>query len=297
MKPSRRMIFLFLLPAMILYGLFFLLPAVRAFYYSAFDWSGFGEDMTFVGLQNYVKLLTNDPVFWQSLGNTLKILIVGGACVFTLAFLLASMLNSIPKGKKFFRAMIFMPNVIAVIALTTMWSFAIYSPTTGILPRMFKLLGWESAANYLWMSADHIFWSMLIAIIWIEIGFYVVLLLAGMDKIPAEYYEAARIEGANQWKQFWNITLPLMWDVVTIAVVLWSISAIKVFEFPYAFMGPTTNSNVYTVGVYLYVMGFGKRDPIYQLGYATAIGVIMLGLVIIASLVIRRVMRRDVIQY
>lgn len=297
MKPSRSMITMFLLPAMVLYGAFFLLPAVRAFYYSLFNWSGFGEGMDFVGLQNYVKLLTNDPVFWQSLGNTLKILIVGGVAVFTLAFLLASMLNSIPRGKKFFRAMIFMPNVIAVIALTTMWAFAIYSPITGFLPNLFKTLGMERAASFLWMSAEHIFWAMLIAIIWIEVGFYVVLLLAGMDKIPAEYYEAARIEGASQWKQFWTITLPLMWDVVTIAVVLWSISAIKVFEFPYAFMGPTTNSNVYTVGVYLYVMGFGKRDPIYQLGYATAIGVIMLGLVITTSVIIRRVMRRDVIQY
>ncbi len=291
------MIILFLLPATLLYAFFFLLPAARAFYYSAFDWSGFGEEMDFVGLQNYVKLLTNDPIFWQSMGNTLKILFVGGAAVFTLAFLLASMLNSIPRGKKFFRAMIFMPNVIAVIALTTLWAFAVYSPITGMLPNIFKALGMERAASFLWMSADHIFWSMLIAIIWIEVGFYVVLLLAGMDKIPVEYYEAARLEGANQWKQFWSITLPLMWDVVTIAVVLWSISAIKVFEFPYAFMGPTTNSHVYTVGVYLYVMGFGKRDPIYQLGYATAIGVIMLFLVVVVSTLIRRVMRRDVVQY
>jgi ABC-type sugar transport system permease subunit len=88
-----------------------------------------------------------------------------------------------------------------------------------------------------------------------------------------------------------------MWDVVTIAVVLWSISAIKVFEFPFAFMGPTTDSHLYTMGVYLYVMGFGKRDPIFQLGYATAIGVIMLFLVLVTSVVLRRIMRRDVLQY
>lgn len=297
MKTNLRLVALFLLPASLLYLVFFLAPAGWAFYYSAFDWSGFGEAMDFVGFKNYVRLMTTDPVFWQSLGNTLKILFVGGITTFTLAFLLAVMLNSGIKGKRFFRALIFMPNVIAVIALTTLWAFAIYSPTTGVIPNTFAALGMESASKFLWMSADNVFWSMLVAIVWIETGFYVVLLLAGMDKIPTEFYEAARIEGANLWHQFWHITLPLMWDVVTIAVVLWTISAIKVFEFPFAFMGPTTDSNLYTVGVYLYVMGFGKRDPIFQLGYATAIGVLMLLLVVVASLVIRRLMRREVIQY
>lgn len=297
MKTNIRLVVLFLLPASLLYLSFFLAPAGWAFYYSAFDWSGFGEAMDFIAFKNYVRLMTTDPVFWQSVGNTMKILIVGGIATFTLAFLLAVMLNSGIKGKKFFRALIFMPNVIAVIALTTLWAFAIYSPTTGVIPNTFAALGIERAADFLWMSADHVFWSMLIAIVWIETGFYVVLLLAGMDKIPMEFYEAARIEGATMWHQFWSITLPLMWDVVTIAVVLWTISAIKVFEFPFAFMGPTTDSNLYTVGVYLYVMGFGKRDPIFQLGYATAIGVLMLLLVVVASLVIRRIMRREVVQY
>lgn len=297
MKTNKRLVALFLLPAGLLYLTFFLAPAGWAFYFSAFDWSGFSEAMTFVGLKNYVRLFTTDAVFWQSLANTLRILVVGGLATFSLAFLLAVMLNSGIKGKKFFRALIFMPNVIAVIALTTLWAFAIYSPTTGVIPNFFKLVGLTGPSKYLWMSANHVFWSMLIAIIWIETGFYVVLLLAGMDKIPMEYYEAARIEGANMWHQFWGITLPLMWDVVTIAVVLWTISAIKVFEFPFAFMGPTTDSHLYTMGVYLYVMGFGKRDPIYQLGYATAIGVLMLALVVVASTVIRRIMRRDVVQY
>ena len=297
MKSSPRLIVLFLLPAGLLYSAFFLLPAGWAFYYSAFDWSGFGESMDFVGFKNYIRLFSTDPVFWQSVGNTIRILVVGGIATFGLAFLLAILLNSGIKGKKFFRALIFMPQVIAVIALTTLWAFAIYSPTTGVIPNAFAQFGMERASEFLWMSADNVFWSMLIAIVWIEVGFYVVLLLAGMDKIPLEYYEAARLEGAHMWHQFWHITLPLMWDVVTIAVVLWSISAIKVFEFPFAFMGPPTDSNLYTMGVYLYVMGFGKRDPIFQLGYATAIGVIMLALVLVTSVVLRRIMRRDVHQY
>ncbi len=297
MKPRKRLIISFLLPAGLFYLIFFLIPAAWAFYFSAFDWSGFSNDMTFVGFGNYVKMLTRDPIFWKSLGNTAKILFVGGAATFILAFLLAILLNSGIKGKKFFRALIFLPNVIAMIALTVMWAFVIYSPTSGVLPNFFKLIGWEAGANFLWMSSNNVFWSMVVAIVWISVGYYVVLIMAGMDKIPNEFYEAAQIEGANIFQQFQKITLPLMWDVITISVVLWSISAVKVFEFPFAFMGVGEDPNLYTLGVYLYIMGFGKRMPIYQLGYATAIGVFTLVIVILISVGIRRLMNREIIQY
>lgn len=297
MKINTRMIILFLLPASLFYLIFFLIPSVWAFYFSAFDWSGFSSEMKFVGFQNYVRMLTNDAIFWHSFGNTVKILFIGGAITIGLAFFLAVLINSGIKGKKFFRGLIFLPNVIATIALTTMFAFAIYSGRSGFITNFFKLIGWEAGANYLWMSSEHAFWSMLIAIIWISVGYYVVLLLAGMDKIPTEFYEAARLEGANLFQQFFSVTLPLMWDVVTISIVMWSISAIKVFEFPFAFMGFSEDPSLYTIGVYLYVMGFGKRQPIYQLGYATAIGVFMLLFVILIAWLIRRVMRRELFQY
>jgi len=296
-KPKISLIILFLLPAGLLYLIFFLVPSIWAFYYSAFDWSGFTAEMKFVGLANYVRMITRDKLFWSSFGNTVNILFIGGGATIGLAFFLAMLINSGIKGKKLFRALIFLPNVIATIALTTMWSFAIFSNRSGIPTAFFKLIGWQAGAKYLWMSSDHIFWSMLIAIVWISVGYYVVLLLAGMDKIPTEFYEAARLEGAGQYQQFTLITLPLMWDVVTIAIVLWSISAIKVFEFPFAFMGFSEDPSLYTIGVYLYVMGFGKRQPIYQLGYATAIGVFILLFVILIVLIIRRLMRREVYQY
>jgi ABC-type sugar transport system permease subunit len=291
------LIILFLLPAGLLYLVFFIVPSIWAFYYSVFDWSGFSAEMIYVGLANYVELLTRDQMFWHSFNNTLIILFIGGGITIGLAFFLAVLINSGIKGKKIFRALIFLPNVIATIALTTMWSFAIFSNRSGMLTNFFKLIGWKIGAKYLWMSSDHVFWSMLIAIVWISVGYYVVLLLAGMDKIPTEFYEAARLEGAGLFQQFVTVTMPLMWDVVTISVVMWSISAIKVFEFPFAFMGFSEDPSLYTIGVYLYIMGFGKRQPIYQLGYATAIGVLMLLVVIILALLIRRLMKREVYQY
>ena len=221
MKTRKRLIALFLLPASLVYLVFFLVPTFWAFYYSAFDWSGFGQNMKFIGLGNYKQLFL-DPIFILSLKNTLFILVVGGIIVFALAFLLTVLLNSGIKGKKFFRAMIFLPNVIATIALTTLWAF-IYNPTFGLLNSFFKLIRWTAGAKFTFTSMDHIFYAMLVALIWIEVGFYLILLMAGMDKIPAEYYEAAKIEGANQWNMFTAITLPLLWDVISVGTVLFTI--------------------------------------------------------------------------
>jgi ABC-type sugar transport system permease subunit len=295
MKVRKRMIFLFLLPAGILYLAFFLIPAVWAFYFSAFDWSGFGASKTFIGLKNYQELM-GDRVFIQSFSNTMKILFLGGVVTFLVAFLMTVLFSVGIRGKKFFRAMIFMPNVIATIALTTLWAF-IYNPKFGLLNGLLTALGFEKLGKTLWTANDKVFYAMLVALIWIQVGFMVVLLLAGADKIPFEYYEAAKIEGANAVQMFFKLTVPLMWDVITISVVFWSIWALKVFEFPYAFFGITPPTQIYTVGIYLFVMGFGKRDPIYRLGYATAIGVLLLLAVIIVILVLRRVMRREIYEY
>jgi ABC-type sugar transport system permease subunit len=295
MRVRKQLIFLFLAPTTLVYLVFFLLPTLWAFYYSMFNWSGFTPDMTFIGFKNYADLLT-DKLFWLSLTNTLKILFLGGIIVFPLAFVMTILINADIRGKKFFRAMIFLPNVIATIAITTMWAF-IYNPRFGLLNGFFKIIGLTQWSKILWMSSEHVFSSMMIAIIWIYVGFLLVLLKAGIDKIPYELNEAAKIEGANSFQLFFYVTLPMIWDVISVAIVLWSIFAIKVFEFPYAFNGIEPNREIYTVGIYLYIMGFGKRDPIYRLGYATAIGVILLICVIIIVLLLRRILRRDALQY
>jgi ABC-type sugar transport system permease subunit len=295
MRISNRVIIMFLLPATALYFVFFLLPTFQALAYSLYDWRGFGDNMEFIGLQNYTELL-NDRVFWLSMGNTLAILLVGGLVIFGLAFIMTMMISSGIRGRKFFRAVIFLPNVIAIIALTTLWGY-MYTPRNGLLAAVFDLVGLTELANFPWLGPDSIFGAMMVAIIWIEVGFYLVLLLAGVDKIPQDYYEAAKLDGAGQFQQFWKITVPLLWDVIAIGMVLWSIHALKIFEFPFSFTGLEPNVNSYTVGVYLYILGFGQRQPIYRLGYAAAVGVMLLLVVVLIVLVIRRLMRREVIQY
>jgi len=139
MKVSRSFIAAFLLPATLLYLIFFLVPTFQTFYYSLFDWSGVGQNMTFLGLDNYKELL-GDHLFRLSMKNTLLILFIGDAIVFGLAFMFTAMLNSDLRGRGFFRAVIFLPNVVATIALTTLWAY-IYNPRFGMINSFFKMIG------------------------------------------------------------------------------------------------------------------------------------------------------------
>jgi ABC-type sugar transport system permease subunit len=287
----RRMILGFLAPALLLYLGLLVWPTIQAFYLSFFQTSGFSQERTWVGFGNYMQLMA-DGTFWLSVKNMVLILVVGGVAVFGFAFLFTVLINSGLWGKKLFRALIFMPNVIAAIALTTFWSF-VFTPRYGLLTNLLKAMGLSSIASFPWTAPENIVWSMMVGLVWISTGFYTILILAGADKIPKDIFEAARLEGASNRQMFRYITLPMIWDVIAITLVLWMIGTIRVFEFPYAFGGPNIDQNLYTPAIYLYIMGFGQRAPIYQLGYATAIGVAMFIMTVVAVVIVRIVSRRD----
>lgn len=291
----RRMVVAFLAPALILYLGLLILPALQAFYISLFKTSGFGDTPLWVGLGNYTRLAT-DPIFWRALRNMSLIMIVGGVATFGLAFVFTMLLNSGLWGKKLFRALIFLPNIIAVVAITTFWSF-VFMPRYGLLTSVLKALGLSSLASISWTAPENVFFAMMVGLVWISAGFYTILILAGADKVPADMYEAARLEGASTFQIFRLITLPMIWDVILITLVLWSIHAIKIVEFPYAFGGPNIDQNLYTPAIYLYIMGFGQREPVYALGYSTAIGVALFFLTLVTIVLLRFVFKRERVEY
>ncbi len=291
----HRMIFLFLAPALVLYLGLMILPAIQAFRLSFYSTTGFGDEPVWVGFGNYIRLW-NDPIFWRATGNMLVILFVGGFAIFGLAFLFTMLLNTGMRGKKLFRALIFLPNMIAVVAVTTFWSF-VFTPRYGLLSNLLKGLGLDSLAGTAWTAPENVLWAMLVGLVWVSAGFFTILVLAGADKIPQDMFEAARLEGASTFQIFRYVTLPMMWDIVTIAVVLWAIQAVKITEFPYAFGGPNIDQNLYTPAIYLYIMGFGQREPVYALGYAAAIGVALFVFTIITVLSLRLLMKREQLEY
>jgi len=294
-KDRKKIVLPFLLPAAVVYLVFFIYPTIRALIVSLYDWSGFTPDRTYIGLDNFQELI-HDDVYWQTLINTLIILFVGGVLVFGIAFFFTGVLSSGIRGKKVYRAVIFFPNVVATIALTTLWAF-IYNRNFGLLNGCLQMIGFEELGSTTWTSPNLIMWAVLIALVWIYVGFYVVLLLAGVDKISPELFDAAKAEGANQLQMFTKITIPLLWDVLTVAVVLWGIGAIKQFEFVYAFAGISPPRQIWTTAVYMYILAFGKRDAVFRMGYGTAVSVTLLILVIIFVLIARRLMYRETIEY
>jgi ABC-type sugar transport system permease subunit len=296
MKPSRRMIFSFLAPALLAYIAIFLYPTVRTVYMSFFRVSGFvGADMHFRGIDNY-KELYHTPLFRDSFVNIFRLWFIGGIAIFALAFLFMVLLTSGIRGKKFFRAIIYLPNLIPVVAMTAMWTQYIYDRRYGFFTVFFDALGLDGLAKTQWTSFDMIFWSMLIAFVWGGVGWYMLILLAGVERIPDTYYEAAKLDGANLFQMFYQITLPLLRDVIRVALIMWSIGVINLFAFPKTFTPVNVPKETMTPAVYLYQLAFGQGSQGgsgLQVGKAAAIAVCLLGMVLIASGAISRILRQQ----
>jgi ABC-type sugar transport system permease subunit len=293
-ERNRRLVIPFLAPALFFYLVFFVYPAIRGFYYSTLDWNGFTESPIFVGLANFLELF-GDVWFWRSLLKTFTILFVGGIVIFALSFLFIMLIGTGVKARNVFRAIIFLPNVIPPVAITILWGF-IYNQRFGIINGLLRAIGLRSLARP-WMAPEYIFWSMLLMIIWTYVGFYLVILLSGVAKIPLDLYEVATLEGVSSRQMFFTITVPLIWDILAVAAIYWGIFSLKMFELIYSFSGFLPNEGIWTTAVYVYILGFGKINPIYRLGYSTAIAFILLLLIMTFVIISRRLMKRERLEY
>jgi len=296
MKRRRYIAWIFLAPSLIMYLYFFVYPTIEAIILSFYKASGFTQNPEFVGFKNFSKLISDDS-FLAALKNTLLLLVIGGIGIFLIAFIFSLLLGSGIKGKKVYRTIIFFPFIIAPVVHSIYWGLLVYNPRKGMLNQFFKLLHIEALAKFTFTEPKYVLWSVIFIVIWVSVGFYLILLMAGIERIPPYLYEAARIEGATELRMFFNITLPLVKEVLVIAIIFWGINAVKMFDLLYAFGGILPPRALWTNAIYLYIMGFGKRDPIFQLGYASAIGVVTLLLVIVISFIIRKLIRREIYEY
>jgi ABC-type sugar transport system permease subunit len=291
---QRRIIVPFMFPAFLVYTLLFVIPALWAFWVSLHEWSGFGRSMVYIGLGNYEEM-AKDPIFWGALRRTMLIALLGGIGVFLLALLFSAIFQQAVLGRRFFRALIFFPNVVPGIGVGLIWQF-IYNNDWGPLSNLLQLLG-LGALDTVWLGPNNIIAALTVAIVWTYVGFYMIILSAGIDKIPPTYFEAAQIDGANQWQQFFYVTLPMIRDVLVVALVLWAIGSLKIFDIIVATTFPAPQPSTYTLTVYIWVAAFGGYTPAFRLGYGTAMGVVLLILVLIAYGVIRLLSRRAAIEY
>lgn len=297
LKKSRLlMIIIFLFPAVFLYGLIFFYPTVKTIVMSFFKMSSISAKMSewsFAGLSNYNNLL-NSQLFIQSLKNIFFIWLIGGIIIFFFSILFAVILTSGVKLKSFFRSIIYLPNVVSAVAMATMWIHYVYNSKYGLLKSIFSLLHLDELAAMQWTSPNNIFMALVIAYSFGMVGYFMLIFMAGIERIPSDFYEAATIDGANIFQQFFYITLPLLTDVIRTNIVLWTINAIGFFVWSQLFSPLIPETGTITPMVYMYQEVFGGNTVVLErnVGNGAAVGVI-LTLIIVLSFIITNILFKD----
>lgn len=297
LKKSRLpMIIIFLFPAIFLYGLIFFYPTVKTIVMSFFKMSSISAKMSewsFAGLSNYNNLL-NSQLFIQSLKNIFFIWLIGGVIIFFFSILFAVILTSGVKLKSFFRSIIYLPNVVSAVAMATMWIHYVYNSKYGLLKSIFSLLHLDELAAMQWTSPNNIFMALVIAYSFGMVGYFMLIFMAGIERIPSDFYEAATIDGANIFQQFFYITLPLLTDVIRTNIVLWTINAIGFFVWSQLFSPLIPETGTITPMVYMYQEVFGGNTVVLErnVGNGAAVGVI-LTLIIVLSFIITNILFKD----
>lgn len=292
-ERSRRWVFMpFVFPALVVYAVVMVLPTLFTIWISFNQWAGAGP-MEWVGTKNYERMF-NDPAFTQAFYNTLWIVFGVGIGVFVVAFTLTMLLYDMV-GRKWIRAVIFIPSLVPAIAISILWGF-LFNPD-GLINNLLHAAGVHSEPA--WLSHGNVFKTILLGMVWMSSGTYTVILMAAVDRIPPEMYEAAELEGATPLQRMRYVTLPMIWDIVSVCIVLWCVGALKTFEFLLTFSpisGTVPPRSIWNFAMYSYASAF-PGDAQGNYGVAAASGLVVLFLTGILTVLARRVIRRDAVTF
>jgi raffinose/stachyose/melibiose transport system permease protein len=276
-----------LAPALGLCAVFIIIPAILAIIGSFFEFGITSPSWRFTGLGNYARA-ASDPVFWTALRNNL--IIVVGSIVLQVGFgtILAAILDrGLPRGSTVFRTIIFAPMVVSAVAVALIW-LIILDPNIGSFNAVVRALGFTPPPQGWLGDPDIAIWMLLLIAAWQYTGFMMVLVLAGLQGVPKELYEAGSIDGAVGLRAFWHITLPSIRNVLIVAVLITTIGGFKVFDLVYATTqgGPANSTQV--LGTYAYLQAFNLGN----MGYANAISVVLLAIAVVLGWLQLKISRR-----
>ena len=292
MKKNRTMILAFILPTVFCLLFMYVYPVVRTVIMSFFQVESLTSDTsawTFNGLDNYAKIMGSSG-FQLAMKNMMLIWLVGGLITLALSMLMAVILTSGIRGSKFFKAAIYMPNIVSAVALAAMWVQYIFNYDYGLLNEIVQLFGGEKVK---WLGLDLKFWAMLAAFIFGSVGYYMLIYISGIEGIPRDLYEAATLDGASKVSQFSKITMPLMKGIIKTSITFWSINATTFFLWTKMFSPVNTEGSTIVPVVYLYDIVFGGKGIIERdAGAGAAVGVV-LTLIIIAVYAIMNLTLKD----
>lgn len=305
LRPRWKTILAFVGPAAFFYTVFVIVPCAKSFTWSTHRWDGL-TGMAFVGLLNFRRLLFESDAFWIALTNNLFIMVVIPLFVLPLSLFFAACISRGIRGSRFFRIVFFFPNVLGTVTIALLWMH-MYNPQGGpinaALAAAGRGLSWigigsagawlQGFAGFAWLSQDHLYWALIPMSIWGACGFNMILFLAAMESIPSSLYEAAEMDGARPWRQFWSITLPLIWDVLSIAVVFMVIGGMKTFEVIWLLTNQAPTTEVHVIGTRMVQTMFAE----FKVGEAAAIAVLLFLMVFFGTVVTLRMMRRETVEF
>jgi len=262
---------LFVLPALAAYLLYVAWPTVSIFEMSLYDWDGVSATQSFVGLQNYVELFTQDRAFRLSIRNNVLWAIFATTVPLVFGFLLAYTLNQRLRFRNLYRTALFLPVVVSSVVVGFTWAF-IYNPQAGLLSTTLAALGLR-ALDRAWLGDPGIaIYSVIVVALWQSLGAWVVIYLAALQSVPDEIYDSAAIDGAGFWQKMIFIAFPLTRFTTAVLIILSLISAVKTFDLVYLLTrgGPYHASEVMALGVYQQAFKLNHH------GYASALSVVLL---------------------
>ena len=290
---KRRTGFLILCvaPATILFFIFMVVPTLNVFRMSLYERGAYSPDETFVGFNNF-KLLFADSNFIRAMQNTILLIVVVTIITFAMALVLAGILTREKiKGRSLFRVIFYIPNILSVVVISGIFS-AIYKPDNGLLNSIIGLFT-DMTDPILWKGESLVMVSLIIAMIWQAVGYYMVMYMASMAAVPLDIYESASIDGAGRTRQFFQITIPLIWTNIRTTLTFFIISTINMaFLFVKAMTSGGPNGASEVALSYMY----GQKDAgLY--GYSMAIGVVIFLFSFLLSALVNRATKRTPLEF
>lgn len=293
-RQKNWFVALCLLPSILLFTTFVVIPTINIFRMSFYRWGGLSAVKQFVGWNNF-KILMSDPKFLKAVQNSIFLIVVVTIVTMVFAVMYAAVLVRVKvKGQNFFRIVFYIPNILSVVVISSIFG-AIYDPAMGLLNSllgMFQPSTWEHI-QFLG-NQDIVIYSIAFAMIWQAVGYYMVMYMASMSSIPEHLYEAATLEGCGEIRKFFYITLPLIWDNIRTTLTFFIISTINLsflFTKVMTLGGPDGASEVF-LG-YMYKQAYNNASY----GYGMAIGVVVFLFSFVLSLIVNRVTKREPLQY
>jgi raffinose/stachyose/melibiose transport system permease protein len=268
---------LFILPALVIYAIFFVKPFLTSIYYSLTSWNGYDPVKQFVGLANYVQLF-HDPLVWLSLSHNLIWIAIFTFAPIIIGLPLAVMLTNITRGRLMFQTAFFLPYVLSGVLIGVIWGW-IYNPVFGVLNYILHLIGLGALARGWLGDPDLALYAVLVAAIWGYFGFCVVIFMAALQNINLELIEAAKIDGANAVQQFFYVIIPQLRNVISVLIVINLIGGFNVFDIIRIMTvgGPANHTEV--IATYNYTVSFQQNN----IGYGTTLSMLMTVLSLVAS--------------